>query len=159
MPDIKILTETELRNTIPLDIKVIDCIESAFSELASGKVIMPPILSMPIKEYNGEIDVKTAYLSNINSFALKASPGFFDNHYPCQVHGVGMCDEWPFIPYPDKDYSNGDYTGVFEENMVICVESYIGEVGGKQGVKLENQYLVTSNGLKIFNSSLPLNLI
>ena len=79
MPDIKILTETELRNTIPLDIKVIDCIESAFSELASGKVIMPPILSMPIKEYNGEIDVKTAYLPGINSFALKASPGFFDN--------------------------------------------------------------------------------
>ena len=79
MPDIKILTETELRNTIPLDIKVIDCIESAFSELATGKVIMPPILSMPIKEYNGEIDVKTAYLPGIDSFALKASPGFFDN--------------------------------------------------------------------------------
>ena len=79
MPDIKILTEAELRKTVPLDIKVIDCIESAFSELASGKVIMPPILSMPIKEYNGEIDVKTAYLPGINSFALKASPGFFDN--------------------------------------------------------------------------------
>ena len=79
MPDIKILTESELRNTTPLDIKVIDCIESAFSELASGKVIMPPILSMPIKEYNGEIDVKTAYLPGIDSFALKASPGFFDN--------------------------------------------------------------------------------
>ena len=79
MQDIKILTETELRNTIPLDIKVIDCIESAFSELATGKVIMPPILSMPIKEYNGEIDVKTAYLPGIDSFALKASPGFFDN--------------------------------------------------------------------------------
>ena len=79
MPNIKILTETELRNTLPLDIKIIDCIESAFSELASGKVIMPPILSMPIKEYNGEIDVKTAYLPNIDSFALKASPGFFDN--------------------------------------------------------------------------------
>ena len=79
MPNIKILTETELRNTLPLDIKIIDCIESAFSELASGKVIMPPILSMPIKEYNGEIDVKTAYLPSIDSFALKASPGFFDN--------------------------------------------------------------------------------
>ena len=79
MPDIKIITEAELRKTVPLDIKVIDCIESAFSELASGKVIMPPILSMPIKEYNGEIDVKTAYLPDIDSFALKASPGFFDN--------------------------------------------------------------------------------
>ena len=85
----------------------------------------------------------------------------FDNHYPCQVHGVGMCDEWPFIPYPNKnytDYTNGDYTGNFEENMVVCVESYIGEVGGKQGVKLENQYLVTSNGLEAF-INLPLNLI
>ena len=79
MPNIKILTEAELRKTVPLDINVIDCIESAFSELASGKVIMPPILSMPIKEYNGEIDVKTAYLPGIDSFALKASPGFFDN--------------------------------------------------------------------------------
>ena len=79
MPDIKILTEAELRKTVPLDINVIDCIENAFSELASGKVIMPPILSMPIKEYNGEIDVKTAYLPGIDSFALKASPGFFDN--------------------------------------------------------------------------------
>jgi len=91
--------------------------------------------------------------------AWKLPDNCFDNHYPCQVHGVGMCDEWPFIPYPNKDYSNGDYSGVFEENMVICVESYIGEVGGKQGVKLENQYLVTSNGLELFNSSLPLHLI
>ena len=46
-------------------------------------------------------------------------------------------------------YSNGDYSGVFEENMVICVESYIGEVGGKEGVKLEDQYLITKNGLKL----------
>ena len=83
----------------------------------------------------------------------------FDNHYPCQIHGVGMCDEWPFIPYPDKDFSNGDYSGVFEENMVICVESYIGEVGGNQGVKLENQYLVTNKGLELFNSTLPLKLV
>ena len=59
----------------------------------------------------------------------------------------------------NQDYSNGDYSGVFEENMVICIESYIGEAGGKQGVKLENQYLVTSNGLELFNSSLPLHLI
>ena len=56
------------------------------------------------------------------------------------------------------DYTNGDYTGNFEENMVVCVESYIGEVGGKQGVKLENQYLVTINGLEAL-ISLPLNLI
>ena len=64
--------------------------------------------------------------------AWKLPDNCYDNHYPCQVHGIGMCDEWPFIAYPDKDYSNGDYSGVFEEHMVICVESYIGEVGGKK---------------------------
>ena len=41
--------------------------------------------------------------------------------------------------------------------MVISIESYIGEVGGKEGVKKENQYRVTSNGLENLGS-LPLNL-
>ena len=32
--------------------------------------------------------------------------------------------------------------------MVISIESYVGEVGGKEGVKLEDEYLVTKNGLQ-----------
>ena len=110
-------------------------------------------------KYNEELIKPGMSFREFAEKAWKLPDNCFDNHYPCQVHGVGMCDEWPFIPYPDKDYSNGDYTGVFEENMVICVESYIGEVGGKQGVKLENQYLVTNNGLELFNSTLPLKLV
>jgi Xaa-Pro aminopeptidase len=110
-------------------------------------------------KYNEELIKPGVSFREFTEKAWKLPDNCFDNHYPCQVHGVGMCDEWPFIPYPDKDYSNGDYTGVFEENMVICVESYIGEVGGKQGVKLENQYLVTNNGLELFNSTLPLKLV
>ncbi len=90
--------------------------------------------------------------------AWKLPDNCFDNHYPCQVHGIGLCDEWPFIAYPNKDYSNGDFSGIFEENMMICIESYVGEVGGKEGVKLEDQYVVTNNGLKLM-SKVPLNLI
>ena len=90
--------------------------------------------------------------------AWKLPDNCFDNHYPCQIHGVGMSDEWPFIPYPNRDYSNGDYSGRFEENMTVCVESYIGEIDGKEGVKLEDQYLVTKDGLKLL-SSIPLNKI
>lgn len=79
MPEIKILTETELRRIVHLDLEAIDCIENAFKALAGGKVVMPPILSMAIADYNGEVDVKTAYVPGIESFAIKMSPGFFDN--------------------------------------------------------------------------------
>ncbi|MFT5975872.1 MAG: ornithine cyclodeaminase [Gammaproteobacteria bacterium] len=79
MPNIKILTESDLRVAIQLDITAINCIESAFIALAEGDVVMPPILSMAIEAHNGEVDVKTAYVPGIDSFAIKMSPGFFDN--------------------------------------------------------------------------------
>jgi ornithine cyclodeaminase len=40
---------------------------------------MPPILRLDIPEYRGEVDVKTAYVPGIEGFAIKISPGFFDN--------------------------------------------------------------------------------
>ena len=49
---------------------------------------------------------------------------YYDNHYPCQIHGIGMCDEWPFIPYPDKGFTNGDYSGV-HINWLICRKKLI----------------------------------
>lgn len=79
MGDIKILTEAELRGLVPLDLEAVDCIEQAFAALAGGDVVMPPILSMAIAPFNGEVDVKTAFVPGIDSFAIKVSPGFFDN--------------------------------------------------------------------------------
>ena len=79
MPTIRILTETDLRKVIDLDMDAIDCVEGAFNALATQDVRMPPILRLDIDEYNGEVDVKTAYVPGIDSFAIKISPGFFDN--------------------------------------------------------------------------------
>ena len=79
MPKIKILTEAELRSHVGLDVRTVKCVEDAFAALAGGDVVMPPILSMDIKEFNGEVDVKTAYVPGVESFAIKISPGFFDN--------------------------------------------------------------------------------
>lgn len=79
MPTIRILTEPMLREVVPLDLEAVDCIEGAFRALAEGGVVMPPILSMDITAHNGEVDVKTAYIPGLESFALKVSPGFFDN--------------------------------------------------------------------------------
>jgi len=77
--DMKILTEAELRQVVHLDLAAIDCVEKAFGLLATGKVIMPPVLSMALKDANAEVDVKTAYLPGFDGFAIKVSPGFFDN--------------------------------------------------------------------------------
>ena len=38
-----------------------------------------------------------------------------------------------------------------KKNMTITIESYIGKVGGKEGVKLEQQYLVGQNGLELMS--------
>lgn len=75
----KILTEAELRRIVPLDLEAIDCVENAFHALATKAVAMPPILRLDIPEHRGEVDVKTAYVPGLDGFAIKISPGFFDN--------------------------------------------------------------------------------
>lgn len=77
--EVRILTEADLRATVPLDLASVEVVERAFAALAGGKVVMPPILSMEIADANGEVDVKTAHISGLDSFAIKVSPGFFDN--------------------------------------------------------------------------------
>jgi ornithine cyclodeaminase len=76
---IRIMTESELRDIVRLDLEMIDVIEQAFVALAGGAVVMPPILSMDLPMANGEVDVKTAYIPGFDGFAIKVSPGFFDN--------------------------------------------------------------------------------
>ena len=73
---------------------------------------------------------------------------YYGNRYSCMVHGIGLCDEWPMIKYPTEIT---DEKGEFEKNMTITVESYVGEVGGKEGVKLEQQYLINENGLELLS--------
>jgi len=77
--DIRIVTESQLRAAIGLDLTAVDVIERAFAALATGDVIMPPILSMDMPDVNAEVDVKTAYIPGFDGFAIKVSPGFFDN--------------------------------------------------------------------------------
>ncbi|SMF56928.1 ornithine cyclodeaminase [Tistlia consotensis] len=79
MPRIRILTEADLRGRVTLDLGLVELIEQAFAALATRAVVMPPILSMEIAERHGEVDVKTAYVPGLDGFAIKISPGFFDN--------------------------------------------------------------------------------
>ena len=73
---------------------------------------------------------------------------YYPNRYSVMVHGIGLCDEWPAIRYPTD---GGERGGIFQKNMTITIESYIGKVGGKEGVKLEQQYLIGENGLELMS--------
>lgn len=79
MADVLVLTERELRDCVALDAEAVAVVERAFATLARGGVVMPPILSMAIEDRHAEVDVKTAYVPGLDGFAIKVSPGFFDN--------------------------------------------------------------------------------
>ncbi|NBB84180.1 MAG: M24 family metallopeptidase [Alphaproteobacteria bacterium] len=70
---------------------------------------------------------------------------FYDRRYPSIIHGVGMHGETPLVAHwGDFDAYSAD--GVLEPGMVVSVESYIGEVDGPEGVKLEEEVLITETG-------------
>ena len=71
--------------------------------------------------------------------------------YGAILHGVGLCDEFPAVKYPDLMDKHG-YDGVFEEGMTVCVEAYVGSEGGACGVKLEDQVLITADGAELLSN-------
>ncbi|MEZ2331359.1 cyclodeaminase [Mesorhizobium sp. RCC_202] len=90
MSRMTILTETELRKIVTLDLEAVACVENAFRALATLPVAMPPILRLDLHEHRGEVDVKTAYVPGIDGFAVKISTGFFDNPKLGLPSGGGM---------------------------------------------------------------------
>lgn len=65
--------------------------------------------------------------------------------YGCLMHGVGLCDEWPLVAYPDRAV-DGAFDYPLEAGMVLCVEALVSPEGGDFSIKLEDQVLVTETG-------------
>lgn len=75
---------------------------------------------------------------------------YVERRYTSVMHGVGMHGETPFIAHK-MDYNTYGRDGVLEPGMCLSVESYIGEVGGREGVKLEDQVLITETGIDLMS--------
>ncbi len=75
---------------------------------------------------------------------------YFANRYYLSAHGVGMTGEYPYL-YHRADFPDAGYDGEILPGMTICVESYIGLEGGAEGVKLEEQVLVTDDGTEVLS--------
>nr|WP_254699837.1 Xaa-Pro peptidase family protein [Trinickia violacea] len=73
------------------------------------------------------------------------------NRYSCVAHGIGLVDEYPSIAHY-SDWESGGYDGHFQSGMALCIESYIGAENGGEGVKLEQQVLLTEAGCEPLSS-------
>ena len=97
--------------------------------------------------YNTEFLKPGMTFREITEQADRLAPEFRAGRYGVVMHGVGLCDEYPSIRYPEDVEAHG-YDGVVEPGMTLCVEAYIGAEGGKEGVKLEDQVLITEDGVE-----------
>jgi ectoine utilization protein EutC len=88
--EISVLTEQDLRQCVQMDKAAIRVISEGFSQLARGNVSVPPVLRIDIDDHEGEVDVKTAYISGKDSFAIKIASGFHKNHLKGLPTGSGM---------------------------------------------------------------------
>ena len=70
---------------------------------------------------------------------------YWKQKYSCKMHGVGLCDEWPYVTYPDG-WMEGAFDAVLEPGMTICVEALVSPEGGDFSIKLEDQVLITETG-------------
>ena len=86
-------------------------------------------------------------IQELSHLCHKLRPEFQKLKYGCLMHGVGLCDEWPLVAYPDR-LVEGAFDYELEPGMVLCVEALISPEGGDFSIKLEDQVLITENGLE-----------
>ena len=101
--------------------------------------------------YNTELLKPGASFREISETAWKIPDEFTANRYGSLIHGVGLCDEFPSIKHW-PDFAEKGYDGILQPGMVLCVESYIGSEGGTEGVKLEEQVIITEDGNRLMSS-------
>ena len=105
--------------------------------------------------HNTELLRPGVSLQELTVKALAYDPNEY-RRYSVQYHGVGLADEWPSVFFPDSWDETG-FDGFLEPGHVICVESYVGKIGEREGVKLEEQVLITETGHEVL-STYPLEL-
>jgi Xaa-Pro aminopeptidase len=103
--------------------------------------------------YNLELLKAGVSFREVAEKAWKIPEPYFPNRYFLLAHGVGMTGEYPYLNHLE-DFEAG-YDGRLQAGMTLCVESYIGEYGdsddGREGVKLEQQVLITETGCELLS--------
>ncbi len=74
-----LLNESELRRCVAMDADSLSAVADGFTQLHKGKATVPPVVAILVPERHGEVDIKTAVIEGLDSFAVKIASGFPDN--------------------------------------------------------------------------------
>lgn len=135
------------------------CVDFSRSFLCGDEPATPQQQDLYLKaseqlEHNIGLIKPGASYREIAAAAWPVPPEHCDSRYYCVGHGLGMSGEFPNIPHPVAGVPY-PLDGVVEAGMVLCIESYIGSARSAQGIKLEEQLLVTETGVERMSSEVP----
>lgn len=153
---VTILTESDLRQCVGMDHNALAAVAEGFSRLAQGEATVPPILRVDVPEYNGEVDVKTAYIHGLDSFAIKIAAGFFDNRDLGLPTGSGMMilvsakTGFPAALLLDNGYLTDVRTGIAGAIAARHLARETIETAGVVGAGMQARYQM--RGLKLVRS-------
>ena len=88
--NVTILGEPAIRACVGMEQEAMDAVAVGFTRLAEGRAFAPPVVCLEFPEHNGEVDIKTASIEGLDSFAVKIASGFFDNPKKGLPYGGGM---------------------------------------------------------------------
>jgi len=73
-----LINKKEVKNFLDMD-KTITTVEKAYTSYFFGKTIQPPVVNLNIPDREGELDIKSAYSSDLELIGIKAASGFYNN--------------------------------------------------------------------------------
>lgn len=100
--------------------------------------------------YNTDLLKPGMSFREIADKAWKIPAEFAARRYFVLAHGVGMTGEYPYILHA-QDFDDAGYDGILQPMTTLCLESYIGGENDSEGVKLEQQILITDSGCEILS--------
>ncbi len=115
---ITILTEAEIRQCVSINDEAYKEVALGVTALANNEVTLPPIMRIDVDAHHGEVDVKTAYIHGLDSFAIKIASGFFNNSKLDLPTGSGMMvlvsaeTGYPLAVLLDNGYLTDVRTGI-----------------------------------------------
>jgi ornithine cyclodeaminase/alanine dehydrogenase-like protein (mu-crystallin family) len=83
----EIFYEDQCRELIGFDREALDAIRNGFIALSAGNAELPPIMHIDVKDHEGDIDIKSAYVRGLDYVAVKIAAGFPGN----QAIGLPNC--------------------------------------------------------------------